>query len=179
MIENEIQKILNSCKLIKPNQEYTQNSKMVILATQPKETSPIFSARNLFEILRTSGVVGIVSFLLLFLMGGVSYINKNFSPLGLEGLSQKSLITEAKDINNSIEITLKQIKYLDQSNQKTINTISEVSKNQPIFSTTTPAVAATSTQSAATSTDDISEFLIETSTSTVDSTDDLLNKAAE
>jgi hypothetical protein len=181
MTENEILKILNSCKSIKPDQDYSERSRMLILASEQKAPQGKFSAlslRNFVEIFRISGVVGIISFLLLFLMGGVSYINKNFSPLGLEGLSQKSLVTEAKDINNSIEITLKQIKYLDQSNQKTLNTISEVSKNQPIYSTTTP-VSATSTQPNTTSTDDISEFLIATSTSTVESTDDLLNQAAE
>lgn len=180
MTENEIVKILKKCESIKPDKNYTEKSRMLILNSPVKETpaSLFLPIKNLFEILRISGVVGVVAFLLLFLMGGISYINKNFSPLGLEGLSQKSLVTEAKDINNSIEITLKEIKYLDQSNQRTINTISEVSKNQPIYSTTTP-VETTTTQSISTSTDDISKFLITTSTSTAESTDDLLDKVSQ
>lgn len=183
MHEHEIIKNLHGLKAIKPEQEYLRKSKMVILSSPQNEAlkSPVFAFGNFIEILRISSVVGVVGFLLLFLMGGVSYINKNFSPLGLEGLSQRSLVTEAKDINNSIEITLKEIKYLDQSNQRAIKTMSEVSKNQPIYSTTTIA-AATSTQSTSTSTDDISKFLIATATSTTEtaeSMDDLLNQISQ
>ncbi len=184
MIENDILKNLKKCESIKPDQEYLTRSKSAILSsTQNEKALPIktllSSMLNISEFLRVSAIAGIAAFLLLFLMGGVSYINKTFSPLSLEGLSQKSLVTEAQDINNSIEITLGQIKYLDQSNQKAISRIDEASKNTPLYSTTTAETAtSTAVPATATSTDDIQKFLIDAST-TPDQTNSLLDKLSQ
>ncbi len=185
MTEHDILKILKKYESIKPDYEYSQQSKGIILSSQQnKKALPLktilSSMLNISELLRVSAIAGVAAFLLLFLMGGVSYINKTFSPLSLEGLSQKSLVTEAQDINNSIEITLEQIKYLDQSNQSAINTINQVSKNTPVYSTTTPETATSTADNAtATSTDDIQKFLINASSTMPDSTNNLLDKLSQ
>ena len=185
MTEHDILKILKKCESIKPDPEYSIRSKSLILSSRQNDKEQplkafMHSMTNISELFRVSAIAGVAAFLLLFLLGGVSYINKTFSPLSLQGLSQKSLVTEAQDINNSIEITLEQIKYLDQSNQSAINTINEVSKNAPVYSTTTPeTVTSTAANSTATSTDDIQKFLIDASSTASDSTNNLLDKLSQ
>ncbi len=162
-MEKDILKILNKLKEIKPDPDYAKKSRMLILVSKQNELKSLnFGFKNFTEILRFSAVVGLAGFLLLSLLEGVFYVNKNFSPLALEGLNQKSLITEAEGINNSIQITLKEIKYLDQSNKKTINMINEISKNEPVYSN----IPMNYSSAEATSTEDIENFLIESPTST-------------
>ncbi|MDI6734250.1 MAG: hypothetical protein QMD50_02010 [Patescibacteria group bacterium] len=156
MTEKNLQ-ILKNLKSIKPDRGYAERSKMLILATPQNSREKVSYFNNFFELLRFSVALGLGSFLIIGLLGGISYINKNFSPLGLEGLNQKSLSVEAEDINHSIQITMEEIKYLDQTNQKVIRTMNEVSKNKPIYSNVSSTISADIESS---STEDISAFLI-------------------
>lgn len=181
MNEEKIVKILQNLKSVKPDRNYSEKSRMLVLLSKEQIANsklPPFKIKSFADILRLSTLVGAAIFLLLFLVGGVSYINKNFSPLALEGLNRKSLIAEAENINSSIQITLEEIRYLDQSNQKAIKTIEEVSKNKPVY------VAPTSTLSVSTSTiDEIDKFLIENNPSStenqLDSINELLNQISQ
>ncbi|MBI5401312.1 hypothetical protein HZB05_00570 [Candidatus Wolfebacteria bacterium] len=181
MNEEKIVKILQNLKSVKPDRNYSEKSRMLVLLLKEQIADNKFSRskiKSFADILRLSTLIGAAIFLLLFLVGGVSYINKNFSPLALEGLNQKSLVAEAENINSSIQITLEEIKYLDQSNQKAIKTIEEVSKNKPIY------IAPTSTILISTSTvDEFDKFLIENNPSSTetqaDSIDELLNQISQ
>ena len=182
-MENDLIKILNKFRKIEPDADYAKKSKMLILSSRKKEANFKFSfnMRNVFEMLRFSAIFIVVFFLIASVIGGVSYINKEFSPLNLEGLNQKSLTTEAKSINNSIQGTLEEIKYLDQANKKAIHTITEVSKNNPVYSNII-STSSSSTASSSTSTEDIQNFLITSPTSTDGSNQDinnLLDKASQ
>ncbi|MEK7149877.1 MAG: hypothetical protein AAB757_02800 [Patescibacteria group bacterium] len=174
MRDQDIIKILQNFKSIKPDRNYSEKSRMLVLLSKEQIADnklPSFKIKSFADVLKLSTLVGAAIFLLLFLVGGVSYINKNFSPLALEGLNQKSLIAEAENINNSIQITLEEIKYLNQSNQNAINTIEEVSKNKSMY------VAPTSTPSVSTSTiDEIDKFLIENNPSSTENQSDLIDK---
>jgi hypothetical protein len=191
-MKNDIKTILKELKRIEPDKDYAQRSKMIILASQQKKEAKlsVFSNflkfKNIIEVARFSVVFTLVLFMLFSIISGVSYINKTFSPLSLEGLDQKSMITEAKDINNDIQLTLEEIKYLDQSNKKAINTIKELSKNEPIYSN----ISTSSSSTDSTSTEEVNEaagetiqdFLIVSPTSTEENnlnTDSLLDKIAQ
>ena len=183
-MDKDITKILSGLRHIEPDKNYAHKSKMIILSLEKSEKAKFslafsqFNIKNVFETLRFSSIFIVTFFLIFSILGGVSYINKTFSPLALEGLDQKSLVIEAKDINNSIQITLEEIKYLDQANKKAINTISELSKNKPIYSN----IATSSIISDSTSTEDIENFLITSPTSTDESNINinlLLDKVAE
>ena len=175
MIENDIIKILKGLNSINPGKEYSENSRMVILASPQKEAEKTrwFSLKHAIEIFRLSTAVGVISFLLLVLMGGVSYINNTFSPLALDGLNQNSLTTEAAGIDNSIQITLSEIKYLDQSNKKAIKTIDQVSQNKPVYKEATSTIT--------TSTIETAEPALENSASSTatSSIDELLNQISQ
>lgn len=192
---DNLEKKLRNLKSIGPDKKYAEKSRMLILASPkitPDTKTTIHSTaktgalvhvgwKNIAELLRFSGVFAIALFVIFSILGGVSYINKTFSPLSLEGLNQKSLTTEAKDINSSIQITLSEIQYLDQANKKAINTANEISKNNPVYSN----IATTSTSTDASTTEDINNYLITSPTSTnVDNTNNqdvnsLLDKAAQ
>lgn len=123
-IMENLEKQLKNFKGIRPNPEYAEKSRMLILASKQKPET--FRKFGIFEFLRTSIVIGVGLFLLVMLVGGTFYINKNYSPLTLDGLNRQSLITEAEEIDASLQTTLGQIKYLDQLNQKALETIEQV-----------------------------------------------------
>lgn len=161
----DIEKILKQLKNIAPDKKYAENSRLLILASKKSETPkfklasmPRLTFRNIFETMRLTATVGVGLFLIVVFLGGASYINKTYSPISYEGLDQKSLVAEADEINRSIEITLREISSLDQSNQQAIQTIGDISKNQPVSSTSTPNSSETSTTAA---TQEIENLLIE------------------
>ncbi len=176
MEEDKLIKILKGLKEIHPDQTYTNRSRMYILATpKPKaKLTPVFFSKKLLSAVRYVAVFGIAAILIFSIINTTSYINENYSPVSLDGLNQKSLITEADEMNNSISITLKQIQYLDQSNQKALNTINEISKTKPDLSASNLQIST----STASSTLSINTFLIPnptSSTSTPSSTNNINN----
>lgn len=181
-MDRNIVKILKELRHIEPDKDYARRSKIIILSSKEQRETKFdlaiarFNFKNAVALARFSGIFIVAFFLIFSMLGGVSYVNKTFSPLALEGLDQKSLIAEAENINNSIQITLEEIKYLDQTNKKTINTIDELSKNVPNvpeYSNISISATSSSTDSS-TSTEDIENFLITSPTST-DETEDAIN----
>lgn len=152
--EQDILHTLRELKHIAPDSAYAKHSRMLILAApQHVVDSPRVSTFFRVSAMLSAGVIA-----LFMILGGTTYINETYSPLALEGLNQKSLTAEADEINDSIEITLGTIDYLDTSNQTTLKRIAAISKATP----EAPAAAmmmATASTPAATSTD-IDTFLI-------------------
>ncbi len=151
---DKIRQLLKELKKIEPDRDYSRTSKIAILNySRPEEKS----GRFLMEIIRFAAAAAAGILLIITALGGASYFNEKYSPLNMEGLNQKNLVSEAKDINDSIKITLEEIKYLDQSNKKAINAMNELSKNKPNAS----SLSATASSSLnATSTEDLNNFLI-------------------
>ncbi len=182
-IMNNIEKILKNLKNIRSDSDYTKRSRMLILASKQNLQTPKFN--SIFEFLRASTIIAFGLFLLIALIGGAFYINKNFSPLALDGLNQQSLLAEAENMNNSIEMTLGQIKYLDQINQKTLRTITQVTKDQLVTLTPTSSESVSLTPETAQSTstiESIENYLIEKPSSTDDGgqkIDELLEKISK
>jgi len=140
MTEEKLIKILSEFKSIEPESGYSKKSRVLLLSLVKPETTPFittFSFRSIFDFLRVSAVTAFGIILLLTIFGGVSYVNKNFSPILLPGLDQKSVITEADEINNSINVTLKEITYLDNSTAATNNQIDQVANNKKTLVTET------------------------------------------
>lgn len=153
-MENDIFKTLRELKRIAPDSDYAKHSRMLILAS-PRH---MVESPRVSTFFRLSAMLGAGVIALFMILGGTTYINETYSPLALEGLNQKSLTAEADEINDTIEITLGTIDYLDTSNQTTLKKIAEISKT----SSTEPAAATlmmTAAAPAATSTD-MDAFLI-------------------
>lgn len=151
----EIYKLLKELKKIEPDRDYSRTSKLAIInyaQSRENETRGFFIGIMRFASLLIAGAL-----IIIFVLGGASYFNERYSPLNLEGLNQKNLVTEAKDINDSIKITIEEIKNFDRYNKKAISTINELSKNKP--DTSSLSLAASSSL-IATSTEDINNFLI-------------------
>lgn len=144
-MEQDIFKTLKELKRIEPDAAYAKHSRMLVLAAPQNSVPQPMTTPRLSTVFRLSAILGAGLIGIFFILGGISYINETYSPLALEGLNQKSLVVEANEINNSIEITLGAINYLDTSNQITLKKIAEISKTNA--STTAAALApiATST----------------------------------
>lgn len=151
-MKNDIFKTLRELKSITPDPAYAKHSRMLILAS-PRHAAESPRVSTFF---RVSAILGAGVIALLMILGGTTYINETYSPLALEGLNQRSLTAEADEINDSIEITLGTIDYLDTSNQTTLKKIAEISKTG---SETAPATMMTTAAPSSTSTD-MNAFLI-------------------
>ena len=146
-METDIFKTLRELKHIHPDSDYAAHSRMLVLASPQSEAR--VTAPHIGTFFRLSAILGAGIIGLLAVLGGTTYINETYSPLALEGLNQKSLTAEANGINNSIEITLGTIDYLDTSNQIALKKITEVGKtNASTTSVTAPAAALTATSTA-------------------------------
>ncbi|MCR4275620.1 MAG: hypothetical protein NUV83_02620 [Candidatus Wolfebacteria bacterium] len=148
MTEEKLVKILSELKSIKPKSDYSKKSRVLLLSLANPEAAPrLATFRSVFDFLRVSAVTAFGIILLLTIFSGVSYVNKNFSPILLPGLDQKSVITEADEINNSIDVTLKEITYLDNSTAATNNQIDQVANNKKTLVTeTVPTPTSTNSQ---------------------------------
>ncbi|MEK7566505.1 MAG: hypothetical protein AAB494_02440 [Patescibacteria group bacterium] len=148
MTEEKLVKILSELKSIKPKSDYSKKSRVLLLSSVKPEATPRFTTfRSVFDFLRVAAVTAFGIVLLLTIFGGVSYVNKNFSPILLPGLDQKSVITEADEINNSINVTLKEITYLDNSTAATNNQIDQIANNKKTLVTeTVPTPTSTNSQ---------------------------------
>ena len=148
MTEEKLVKILSELKSIEPKSDYSKKSRFLLLSlVKPEATPRLTTFRSVFDFLRVAAVTAFGIILLLTIFGGVSYVNKNFSPILLAGLDQKSVMTEADEINNSINVTLKEITYLDNSTAATNNQINQVATNKKITVTeTVPTTTSTNSQ---------------------------------
>lgn len=169
-MNQDIFKTLHELKGIEPKDAYTKHSRMLVLAAPQHPASQHAKSPKLSTIVRLSTIAGVGLIGIFFILGGISYINETYSPLALEGLNQKSLTVEANEINNSIEITLGAIDYLETSNQVTLSKIAAISKTNT--STTTPTVATSTTSTT------MDAFLIN-SNATSTSADQQINNALE
>lgn len=169
-MKQDLFKTLQELKRVEPDVAYTKHSRMLVLAAPQYPVSYVSHSPRLSTIIRLSTILGVGFAGIFFILGGISYLNETYSPLALEGLNQKSLVAEANGINNSIEITLGAIDYLDTSNQATLKRIAEISKTNP--STTTAAVMTTATSTS------MDAFLIK-SDATTPSPDQQINDVLE
>lgn len=181
-MENDIFKTLQDFKSIAPDSAYAKHSRMLILAS-PQH---VIDTPHVSTFFRVSAILGAGVIALFMILGGTTYINETYSPLALEGLNQKSLTAEADEINDSIEITLGTIDYLDNSNQQTLQKIAEISKtsNEPAAARTMLMAAPIAPEATST---DMEAFLIKSDTTaepasaepTTDTINAILDKVSE
>ena len=171
-MKTDIFAALKELKQIQPDSEYAKHSRMLVLSAPRHALTN--AAPRVSTFFRLSAILGAGVIALFMILGGTTYINETYSPLALEGLNQKSLTAEADEINNSIEITLGTIDYLDTANQTALKKIGEISKTNA--STTVVTAAALAPSAATTSMD---AFLIKNDTSADSQINAVLDKLAE
>lgn len=179
-METDILKTLRGLKRIAPDSDYATHSRMLILASPQKATPQSHTdAERIGTFFRLSAILGLGIAGIFMILGGTTYINETYSPLALEGLNQRSLVAEADEINDSIEVTLETIDYLDTSNQTTLTKIAEISK--PESPSAVMMLAAPAEDATATTTADIDTFLIKSDPSDTPAErqiNDILDKVA-
>lgn len=183
-MEHDIFTTLRSLKQITADADYTKHSRMLVLASpqHPSNTTPEPRISTFF---RLSAILGAGLVAVFLILGGTTYINETYSPLALEGLNQRSLTVEADEINDSIEITLETIDYLDTSNQTTLTKIAEISKSESIAAPAASFMmlaAPSASQESATTTDTINTFLIDSNSPEIPAErqiDDILNQVSQ
>lgn len=181
-MEKDIITTLQDLKSIAPDSDYAKHSRMLILAS-PQH---VIEAPHVSTFFRVSAILGAGFIALFMILGGTTYINETYSPLALEGLNQKSLTAEADEINDSIEITLGTIDYLDNSNQQTLQKIAKISKTNDEPATARTMMMAAPVAPEATSTD-MEAFLIKSDSTaepastepSVDTINTILDKVSE
>ncbi|OGM92755.1 hypothetical protein A2333_00065 [Candidatus Wolfebacteria bacterium RIFOXYB2_FULL_49_7] len=180
-METDIFKTLRELKRIHPDSDYAKHSRMLILAS-PQQSPAHADTLHVSTFFRLSTIIGLGLIGIFMILGGTTYINETYSPLALEGLNHRSLIAEADEINDSIEVTLATIDYLDTSNQTTLTKIAEISKSEsPAVSAATMMLAAPASEPSATTTADIDAFLIKSDPSEISTErqiDDILDEVS-
>ena len=160
-MNRELTKKLRLLNRIVPDPDYRARSRMLLLAApfSPHRTTTHATRFHIRALFRLATALGLGLVGILAIVTGTNYVNETYSPLALEGLNQRNLTAEANEINNSIEVTLSTIDYIDTSSQSTSAKIAAATKPE---ATTFSAAAATAmpTTTPATATSSIDTFLI-------------------
>jgi len=137
-MENIIEKLKN-LKKITPDKDYSSRSLSFILNSPKTSPNKFFEVsllrQKLFTNLKLSANIAIASILVLIIFISALYLNSVVSPLILPGLDNSKISVEAQQINQSIDINLKEINYHKLSQEVAQNTLEKISE------TTTPSEA--------------------------------------
>ena len=109
----EIIKNLQGLRRMKPDGEYTRNSRHLILTQRADYREPqpgvlVQVARSFSFAFETTLVAAL---LLVVILGGVFGLSKSFFLPPLQGIDEKALLTEADAINYDINFQLNEIAY--------------------------------------------------------------------
>lgn len=120
-MDEKLLKILKDLKQIRPNADYSRQSRLLILASKQEPVMPAKKYGWLGDILaypnnlKLAAVVAGV--LLLVAYGGFYYVNQ---------LNKNNLVVRASELNNSIQIKLDEIQYFINNDGLTTEKISNI-----------------------------------------------------
>ncbi len=117
----ELEKILKTLKELEPSEEYTRQSKLVILATAQNKPKAIFNQPLWHWGIRFSGSLALVSVFIILILAGFS-IRKTSNYDSLPGFDIKAIKAEAQAID--IQIRLTNLDY--EESMVTKSTVSKV-----------------------------------------------------
>lgn len=125
-MEDRIIKILQSLKLIKPDEGFVSRSRNTVL-NSPQNTRWVPNL-NFLETLKFSAALTLASALLFVFLGGLAYFNvKNASPMLLSGVNDSDLKVE--EANVDFQIQLGEVTYHLDSEKELGAQIEELIKN--------------------------------------------------
>ena len=125
-MEDRIIKILQSLKLIKPDEGFVSRSRNTVL-NSPQNTRWVPNL-NFLETLKFSAALTLASALLFVFLGGLAYFNvKNASPMLLSGVNDNDLKVE--EANVDFQIQLGEVTYYLDSEKELGAQIEELIKN--------------------------------------------------
>lgn len=114
MTEKELIKQLNSLKAIVPDSNYARKSRLLILSNN-KVVSP--RRRAIVQSFSFAGSMALVAlFLFVLTLGGIGGPLKSIFLPTLPGVDNESLLTEADNITQDIDIRLREINYFANEN---------------------------------------------------------------
>lgn len=114
MTEKELIKQLNSLKAIVPDSNYARKSRLLILS-HGEIVSP--RRRAIVQSFSFAGSMALVAvFLFVLTLGGIGGPLKSLFLPSLPGIDNESLLTEADNITQDIDIRLREINYFANEN---------------------------------------------------------------
>ena len=122
-MEDQIIKILQSARTIKPDAEFERHSRAVILTLPPHRRL----STGILESLKFGTAIVFATMLIFILVGGLSYFKiTNISPTLLTSFDEQSLQKEADGLDFSIQ--LGEVKYFDKSAEQVAKLLEEISQ---------------------------------------------------
>lgn len=118
MIEQKLTTYFSRYKKLSPRAEFVMQSKLKI--TTEVQQLPAFSwGRRLFESATTGGALALASFLLILILGSISYVNKGGPVVASGDPETQALMREASTLVASVEI-----KEVDRFTESSIQVVS-------------------------------------------------------
>lgn len=114
IMDKDLFKNLKDLQQIKPNDEYSKQSRLLILSSwrQEKQIQEAgFWPLLLSGFKKPAFVVALSGFFILIIFLGVSYFSQILSPLFLPGSNQNNLVAEANEMTALIQVRLDEVKY--------------------------------------------------------------------
>lgn len=125
-MEDQIIKILESSRRIKPNEDFQKRSR-VLLCSLPKPKNPIWRF-GIFESLNFAASIGFAAILMFIIAGGITYFISHVSPALLANFDEAALMEEAADLDFKIQIG--EAKYFDDSAAQIAAVLEELAKTE-------------------------------------------------
>ncbi|MEK7555610.1 MAG: hypothetical protein AAB516_02210 [Patescibacteria group bacterium] len=114
-MDKDLLKNLNKLREIKPNKDYSKQSRLLILSSPRNYELKTFKIGFLDSFMagfrKPATVLAISGVFILIIVFGFSYINQILSPLFLPGLNKNNLVAEADEMTVSIQVRLDDVKY--------------------------------------------------------------------
>jgi len=120
-IISQLKKLQN----IKPNTDYKNKSKLLILETYNQTSFTRFN-----EIFKFSLALSLTASFLLLIIGGVNYLENSPLPLTITGLNIKTLEAEAKNLK--LDITISEIEKYEVNQDNLSIALSQAITDNPI-----------------------------------------------
>jgi len=111
MTEKELLKQLNSLKAIEPDKDFARTTRLLVLSSKDSVSQRRFSVAQSFSFAASIGLVAV--FLFVLTLGGVGGALKTLFLPSLPVVDNESLLTEADNVTQDIDIKLREIKYFE------------------------------------------------------------------
>ncbi len=122
MIEQKLTTYFKRYTAITPRQEFAARSRDLVtsLPQQPLARGFLFRVR---ETLTTGGALAMASFLLLVVLGGISYVSRQ-GAVATSSFNNDTLVREATELSFSVE--LQEAEYFDESASQVVRALDRI-----------------------------------------------------
>lgn len=124
MIEQVLTKYFKRFHAVAPSAEFASRSREHILSL-PQLPAQRHALARLREAITSGTALALASFLLLAVLGGISYVTKQSAGVASSALSDEALMREAAQL--SFEVQLNDAEYFDESASQVVRALDRLS----------------------------------------------------